>query len=111
MGGAGSAGAEGLCDGCGGGDEVAGGELDENLAEILENHELRRWGGVTEDPCFSIELDRESGRLLSTKLFGGVAGIEWPFAEPLGEPAEAGGSDLGDAPGICRGSAGAAVLE
>lgn len=62
LGGAGSAGAEGDCDGCGGGDGVTGGELDENLAEMLENHELRRWGGVIEFADFSLELDRESGR-------------------------------------------------
>jgi hypothetical protein len=61
LGGVGSAGAEGDCDGCGGGDAEAGGELEENLAEMFENHELRRCGGVIEVLDFSFEVVRESG--------------------------------------------------
>lgn len=59
---------------------AAGGELAElvNLAEILENHEFRRCGGVPFGPgLFSIEPDRES-RLEALVEFDGL-GLGCPF--------------------------------
>lgn len=79
--------------------ELAGGELEENLAEILENHELRRWVGVPFGLGFSMEPDRE-GRLCAFEPLGGV---DWPFVE---WSIEADAGALADAPGICRGRAG-----
>lgn len=64
---------------------MLGGELDEleeNLAEMLENHELRRCSGVPLGPfCFSIEPDRES-RLVVLGAFDGL-GSGRPFVWPL----------------------------
>lgn len=79
--------------------ELAGGELEENLAEILENHELRRWVGVPFGLGLSMEPDRE-GRLCPFEPLGGV---DWPFVE---WSIEADAGALADAPGICRGRAG-----
>lgn len=83
--------------------ELAGGELEENLAEILENHELRRWVGVPFGLGFSMEPDRE-GRLCEFEPLGGV---DWPFVE---WSIEADAGALADAPGICRGRAGAGAF-
>jgi hypothetical protein len=59
LGGAGSEaglGVSGIEAGVGG---LAGGELEENFAEILENHELRRCGGVPTGVGLSTEFERE----------------------------------------------------
>lgn len=70
---------------------LAAGELEEpdSFAEMLENHELRRPGGVPLGPfCFSIELDRDSLLVmlepLPELLLGEGSG--WPLGCPLAWP-------------------------
>lgn len=85
---------------------------EENLADILENHELRRWGEVPGGGCLSMEFERDI-RLVAAEPFGVVA---WPLcemfesAEGLSVGAEAGGFGLEFAPGICRGRDAEGVL-
>lgn len=61
-------------------------EEPESFAEMLENHELRRPGGVPLGPfCFSIELERESRLAMldpPPELLVGE-GSGWPFAVPF----------------------------
>lgn len=109
-------GSEGSVGDCGGWTcegALVGGVLDENLAEILENHELRRPGEVPDGVGLSIEPDRPG-------LFGTpepFCVVDWPLVEvgvvdrALSGVAEAGDLDRGVAPGICRGRAGEDVLE
>lgn len=61
-------------------------EEPESFAEMLENHELRRPGGVPLEPfCLSIELERDSRLAMldaPPELLAGESS-GWPFAVPL----------------------------
>lgn len=70
----------------------------ENFAEIFENHELRRWGGVPLGPfCFSIDPDRESRLLVAVEFDGLGVGCAGFCALPLvsGVPSGLLGSSAG----------------
>lgn len=88
-----------------------GGEFEEeNLADILENHEPRRWGGVPLGPfCFSIEPDRESRRGLLGTGAGAVAGSWW-WPLVLECPFASAGAGVVEGLVIWRGSEGAGAL-
>lgn len=88
---------------------MAGGELEENLADMLENHELRRCSGLPTGLLFSIDADRP-GRLGILTPFVAVCGSAWPLAVSF-EGASAGLPGLEGSPEACPGCEGAGVLD
>jgi hypothetical protein len=99
--------------GAGEGGPVAGGvPEEENLADILENHELRRWGEVPGGVCLSMEFERDT-RLGAVEPFEPFGVEAWPLCELFESTealSEAGGFGLEFAPGICRGRAAEGVF-
>lgn len=81
-----------------------------NLADMLENHELRRCSGLPLGLfCFSIEADRER-RLEDAPPLAPDLGSALPLASPLLVGSIADGEEVVFEEGICRGCAGAGTL-